>query len=359
MSASKEALMAKSTLPHFSLSEVSESRKRFLLRWRLERKLDLDLRMASQAEEQALVAEGGLVRFGRASIPFDRAVCAGDIRLLPTSQASDEIRFLYVAVLYVRAESYSSVVVPFSPYSVPACKDEWLTGLESEPLKVLQFWNAQPVATSDLARSWKTGDLHEARLEQARLLYRHAIDGTWPQGELRDQVGISILNPSDERIAYQNEELAHFGTLRGRLFLLMEQADRYAKCPVRFETSDAFELGGMHRFERGERLAADSGDVTAEAVVLTSDGESVRLRAKREYVDCERFTLSWKFCKTASVVLVPGLPACLYAAGAKRPLVAQGGTTGDGTTIQFSVGSKAAFKRLCSQEAVWIVIRGQ
>ena len=350
--------MAKSTLPPFKLSEVSEARKRFLLRWWLERKLDLGLRTASQAQEQALVAEGSFTRFGRASLPYDRAVCAGDIRLLRASDASDENRFLYVAVLFVRAESFSSVVAPFSPYSVPACKDEWLTGLASEPLKVLQFWNAQPVATKDLARSWKTGDLGEARLEQARTLYRHAIAGTWPQGDLREHVGLAILNPADERLAYQSEELAHFAPLRGRLFHLLEQAERFAARQARVDASGALDLGGgAHRFEKPERLAADGGDVWAEAVVLKSDGEVVRLRAKREDVDFARLTLSWRLGKAASVALLPGVPACLYSAGAKRPLAARGVTTGDGATVQFTAGSGAAFKRSLRNEGLWIVIR--
>ncbi|MEI7899654.1 MAG: hypothetical protein WCK89_05345 [bacterium] len=38
--------MAKSTIPPFKLAEASDTRKRFLLRWRLERKLDLELRGA-------------------------------------------------------------------------------------------------------------------------------------------------------------------------------------------------------------------------------------------------------------------------------------------------------------------------
>ena len=352
--------MAKSMLPPFKLSEVSDARKRFLLHWRLERKLDLDLREATQKEEPALVAERGFTRFGRAALPFDRTVCVGDIRLLPASETSDASRILYVVVLCVRSENFSSVIVPFSPYSVPACKDEWLTGLEIEPLRVLQFWNAQPVATKDLACSWKTGELDEERMEQARILYRHAIDGTWPQGLLREQVGLAILNPADERLAYQSEDLAHLAPLRGRLFHLMEQAERFAKCPARFDVSGAFDLdGGAHRFERPARLAADSGTITAEAVVLASDGEAVRLRAKREDVDYARLTQSWRLGKAVPVTLLPGMPACLYSAGAKRPLVAQGMTTRDGATIQFTAGSEAAFQRSLRNDGLWIVIRGQ
>lgn len=349
--------MAKSKLPPFKLSEVSEARKRFLLRWRIERKLDLELRESSQTEERALVAERGFTRYGRASRPFDRTVCAGDIRLLQAGDMPDENRFLYVTVLYVR-EGFSSVVVPFSPYSVPACKDEWLTGISSEPLKVLQFWNAQPVATKDLACSWKTGELNEIRLNQARLLYRHAITGTWPQGDLREQVGLAILNPADERLTYQNEELTQLAPLRGRLFNLMEQAEKFAKSPVRFDAAGAFEFGGANLFKRSERLAADSGDITAEVVFLASDGEPVRLRAVRDGVDAVSRAVTWRIRKVDKVALMPGLPACFYVKGAKRPLVAQGATVGDGTTVQFNAATKAAFRRLLSDGSLWISIRG-
>ena len=134
--------MAKRDDPAFKLSRVSETRKKFLLRWRLERKLDLKLRELQTEQEQALVAEPGFTSCRLPLRSFDTDVREGDIRLLRQSDVPDFSRFLYVAVLYVR-DNCTSVVTPFSSYSVPACKDEWLTGLESEPLKALQFWNAQ------------------------------------------------------------------------------------------------------------------------------------------------------------------------------------------------------------------------
>ena len=84
--------------------------------------------------------------------------------------------------------------------------------------KVLQLWNAQPVATKDISHSWRSGHLEALQLEQARCLYTHMIDGSWPQGELREQIGLAILCPADERTAYLREEMAQFTSMRKRLF---------------------------------------------------------------------------------------------------------------------------------------------
>jgi len=32
---------------------------------------------------------------------------------------------------------------------------------------------------------------------------KHALDGLWPQGALREQVGLSILNPANEWIVFE------------------------------------------------------------------------------------------------------------------------------------------------------------
>ncbi len=348
--------MAKSTIPPFKLAEVSDTRKRFLLRWRLERKLDLELRETQAVQEQMKVAENGTTLIGFDSRPFDRDVCAGDIRLLRMSDTPDPCRFLYVAVLYVR-DNFTSVVVPFSPYSVPACKDEWLTGLTVEPLRVLQFWNAQPIATKDLAQSWRTGHLTESQLEQARRLYKHAIDGSWPQGALREQTGLAILNPEDERLAYQREELAVFERLRGSLFTLVQHTERLVKSPACFTQEGTFAFGaGAHIFPARERLASGSGGVYAEVVILAADGASVTGEARRE-AHAASLTVAWRIDKAVAAGLLPGLPACIYSRDANKPLAAQGSTFGDGSVVSFKAATRAAFKRLLADSGLWIVIR--
>lgn len=346
--------MSKPKLPSFKLAQASETRKKFLLRWRLERKLDLALRI-QQAEEGclAMVAEAG-AGYARNLRPFDTSVCVGDIRLLRQSDVQEPGRLLYVLVLYVRNDNLTSVVVPFSTYSTPCCKDEWLTGLEGEPLKVLQFWNAQPVPTFALAKSWRVGTLDEDRLSVAQKLYSHAISGTWPQGELREQVGLAILNPSDERLVYQHEELAQFAKLRSRLFSLQQTATLQAKRSVAFDAKGAFTfVKEKQTFKHQERLAASSGNVFAEVHLCQDDKAVASLRAKRE-TDATAQTFRWHLTEKLDCML-PGLPACLYGNNAKKPLLAQGQTEGDGSVITFRATTSATFKHILKAEFVRIV----
>lgn len=347
--------MSTTKLPVFKLAHVSETRKQFLLRWRLERKLDLALRM-QQAEEGCLsmVAESG-AEYNLSLRPFDKSVCVGDIRLLRQSDVQEPGRLLYALVLYVRSDNLTSVVVPFSTYSVPCCKDEWLTGLDGEPLKVLQFWNAQPVPTFALAQSWQVGTFDEERQIAAQTLYSHAISGSWPQGELREKVGLAILNPSDERLVYQHEELAQFAKLRSRLFSLQQTATLQAKRAVDLDAKGAFTFVKEKKtFKQPERLAASSGDVFAEVHLCQDDKIISSLRAKRD-PDAMPQTSRWQLTEKMDCLL-PGLPACLYGNNPKKPLLSQGQTEGDGSVVTFTANSVPAFERIRKSDFVRIVI---
>jgi len=49
--------MAKSTITPFKLAEVTVTRKKYLLRWRLERKQDLELRETQMVQEQQAISK--------------------------------------------------------------------------------------------------------------------------------------------------------------------------------------------------------------------------------------------------------------------------------------------------------------
>ena len=59
------------------------------------------------------------------------------------------------------------------------------------------------------------------KLATMRKLNSHAIAGSFPCVPLREQIGLAILNPNDERLSYQHEEAALFRPLRERLFRLV------------------------------------------------------------------------------------------------------------------------------------------
>ncbi|GEM_PF-961192 len=357
--------MSRPKLPPFRLSEASDARKEFLLRWQMERKLDLELREVQADHVQAMVAEPGFVWYGDAASvkPFDTEVEPGDIRLLRMGDVPDDSRCLYVAVLFVRRENGTSVVVPFSPYGVPGCKEEWLTGFAGEPLKVLQFWNAQPVATRDLAQSWKTGEVDEqCRYDQMCRLYTHAIDGSWPQGDLRERVGLAILDPADERLAYQSEEIALFSRLRARLFRHLEAVETMPKRRVLFCKADAFRFADAPAEQHAvKRLAADSGTVFANVVIQFPDGRTMQTRGRRD-VDSGDDAVVWWHVEACSegVHLLPGQPACLYGAHPEQPLIAQGMTIRDGATVSFDLKDEETHERVMrSSTGLWIVVQAE
>lgn len=352
--------MSRPKLPPFRLAEVSDARKEFLLRWQLERKLDLQLREVQAVHTHALVAEDEFGRYADAvaSRPFDTTVCPGDIRLLRMGDVPNDARLVYVSVLFVRTENGTSVVVPFSPYGVPGCKDEWLTGYANEPLKVLQFWNARPVATKDLAQSWKTGEVDADRYKQMCRLYTHAIDGSWPQDDLRERVGLAILDPADERLAYQSEECALFSRLRTRLFRHVEGCEALPKRRVSACDVTTFRFTDVDEEIRApERLAAGSGDVYANVVILFSDGRAVQARGRRHETTGSH-AIWWHIegCPKGTHLL-PGEPACLYSAGLKKPLIATGMTIKDGSTVSFVPKDERAFSRMLEPSGLWVVIQ--
>ncbi len=348
--------MTESNISVFNLSEVSEARKKDLLRWRLERKLDLELRDIQETSLTKKAFFAGDVLCDVAVRRFDRNVSVGDIRLLRMSNVPDASRFLYVVVLFIRKENFTSVIAPFAPYSVPACKDEWKTGISSEPLKVLQFWNAQPVTTVDLAQSWKAGELSDGHLSQARQLYKHAIEGSWPQGALREQVGLAILNPDDERLEYQKEELAVLSQMRQRLFAPVQSAQILADTQVQFSKDGELKIMDSSLvIEPQIAFAASGGDVYANVVILAGeDGKPVAKEARRDH-DSANLTVDWHL--EDGPELVPGLPACIYSSEYEKPLIAQGVTIGDGTTVTFTVETVEFFDRLMKKTGLWIVIQ--
>lgn len=187
--------------------------------WRVERHLDLLLRGKSSRSEKTVSCP-----FQEMVRPFDSGVKEGDVRLLQMNCSSQFGRLLYVAVLYKR-ENGTAVVAPFSRYGFPATKDEWLTGFSATPLLVLQLWNALPVPLSVLKESWRVERFTKHQLATAQDLYGHALRGSWPEVERRNDIGLAILDPDDERLAYQEEELTSLAPLRDMLYKFIDEAE--------------------------------------------------------------------------------------------------------------------------------------
>lgn len=216
----------------FKFVKVSARRRQFLDNWRRERAIDLAIKEADEAEVESCDAQLHTAEDVTWSIeppvmrPHDQDVCAGDVRLLDTHHTTERCRFAYVAVLRIDKKSSTTIIAPFSPYVNPASKSEWLTGFEHDALKVLQFWNSFPVPLKCMRESWRIGSMSPEQLEAAWSTYQHTIADTWPADDIRENIGLAIHNPDDERLQYQAEEYAVYQPLRRKLFNLMALIER-------------------------------------------------------------------------------------------------------------------------------------
>lgn len=307
-----------------ALLEVSDVRKEYLARWRFERRLDKEL---SETGQQNMDRESDS-RFEKQ--PFCPDVLDGDIRLLPDRLAGAVGRFLYVAVLFNR-ENGTSVVAPFSTYSTPCCKDEWLTGLDVSPLRVLQLWNTQPVPTHVLASSWRTGYFSEEQLDAARELYTHALRGTFPGGRLRETIGLAISTPSDDRLEYQREEYSNMARLRQSLFHLLNMRERLVLSDIADKVSSA---------EVPTLLAAAAGEMRAQVLLLGEETRYTGLDATNPD-DSDSLAMRWMIepVKT-DFDLTPGLPAFLHYKAGPDLRTIEGWTTQDGHCISFVLANE-------------------
>ena len=205
---------AKKTLPVIRW-KTSADLANVLNQWLLEREIDLRLR-PSEAEWQVMfpstvAASPSEDREGLKALvtPFDVEVKVGDIRMM--SPTLHEARPLLVAVFGDWDEGYV-VVAPFSPYTLPATREELTLRPEAEltalSASVLELWNAHTVPVAALADSWRVDSMTNAEMKSAWDVFAFALTGKPLSSELECRCGASIKDASDPRIEYQREEAA-------------------------------------------------------------------------------------------------------------------------------------------------------
>ena len=96
--------------------------------------------------------------------------------------------------------------IPFSRFTVPACREEWKTDLRAMPLRVLCGWNARITAGNPMLPSWPVRRLRGKTLGRQRAWFA-VIMGKQPVPErwVR-RVGPPVLHPADPRHRYLDEE---------------------------------------------------------------------------------------------------------------------------------------------------------
>ena len=251
---------------------ASDTRKAFLKLWYQERALDLKLRPNSTVPPIC----GPVKQPWAPADSYNGEVNPGDIRLLPDEWVSDPTKATYVAILQVDKPLGIALVSPFSPYVTPATNTEWLTGIHARALRVLQLWNTQPFPLRAIAQSWLVGPLSGDKLDRAQKLYACCIAGQYPAASDREDIGLGIVDLSDDRCKYQEEEFLNLAPLHASMDRLLEKLE-CASQPV-FDIARRF----AHNPQPLMAAAAD-GDVRCCLLVKGAD-ESGLLRATRTAV---------------------------------------------------------------------------
>lgn len=181
---------------------VSEQRE-MLAAWLAEWRLEKDLPPPPQEDETP--SGDGQTEFGQSN--SDKTVAAtgavlraGDIVLLPPDGETSSVRPVYVTLLDARPNG-SWLCAPFSRFSTPASEDEYATGRNFDPLKVVCAWNANYLPQDVLARGWVVERLGAPDL---KILADFALKRRAELPPARR--GPPIVHPLDPRHEYIEEE---------------------------------------------------------------------------------------------------------------------------------------------------------
>ena len=140
--------------------------------------------------------------------PFDTELEAGQIRLLSNTK-----RITYVALLR-RWEDNSFVVMPFSPYDVPATDEEFTTEYDGGLFqRVLQVWNTRTLQDETLRKTWLISSLSERDIEDAWHLWEASLGGKDVEDRLLEKTALPIYRSNDPRLEYKSQELENLSKL--------------------------------------------------------------------------------------------------------------------------------------------------
>lgn len=133
------------------------------------------------------------------------------------------------------------LVIPFSPYSIPALRGEFYIGFDEDVsnlgYKVAECWNARTVLNTILEKGWKVGTVSDKVLNSAFSLFRHMMIDAPIDKDLQDVVGAPLKDEKDIRYKYQTEELKAF-----RDIVIHIGAKLHEKLVADKETDDAERL---------------------------------------------------------------------------------------------------------------------
>ena len=140
--------------------------------------------------------------------PFDSEIAPGQVRMLSGTE-----RLTY-ALVARRWDDKSWLAIPFSDFAEPATEAELKVRIDGGiGLRVLQLWNARSLLHETLAKSWLVCTLPDAELEDAVSAWEWSVGvGRLTEDQLV-RTGLPIMRRNDQRIEYENNEVANFAKI--------------------------------------------------------------------------------------------------------------------------------------------------
>jgi|GEM_PF-6642715 len=210
-------------LPPRPTTQMPASQREHLAAWLREWAIESKLAAMDPAPPEQQPTSG-IVR----GIPLDQQVTVGEIRLLAPHLLPPAQRPVYVLVLSNWDNDWK-LVTPFSKFRKPATPGELATLLDATPWQVLQIWNSRTLPIEVIAESWVADTAPESLLDDAWALFQHVTFGAELPDQLMTRVGPPILHPNDQRIGYQDDEVALLSGLATVAFITAERLSRQKK----------------------------------------------------------------------------------------------------------------------------------
>ena len=195
---------------------------------------------------------------------YDENIAVSQIRILSKQYTNNVDVVPYVAVLEKWDEDMW-LIVPFSPYKVPATEGEMLTGSETYGLQVIQAWNGRTVQDSILKKSFLFGELDSKVCNEALMLFRHEFAGVELPGNFSAQRGSPILEEADPRRDYIDENIDRFQPLSDEVIKVAESRNNKAGVILDF-------LFNKYLTNTSYALAAATNDICAKVPILMHKG---------------------------------------------------------------------------------------
>ena len=184
---------------------------------------------------------------------FDLSIMAGEIRLFA------DVGRILVGLLYKEWGEKYWIIVPVSPFTVPATEQEILIGK-----RVYQIWNTFTASIEVVEKSWRVDTLSPLDLKDLEMALLHVMVGDPLRDDLEVCMGPKIISTNDVRLDYEREFVmqANVDTqlAKGKP---IHPVFKYPLFPIEFLRSRMKKLRGRGVIPE-DRLAAASNDADSQ-----------------------------------------------------------------------------------------------